>query len=59
MYDEKNNFGENRNSETGQNVTLRLDEHSDIGKNSEPASIFINFLNAGFAGKFQEDFQRK
>ena len=36
VYEGKCNCGENYISETGQNVTIRWDEHSDGGKNSEP-----------------------
>ena len=37
VYEGKCNCGENYFGETGRNVPLRWDEHSDIGKNSEPA----------------------
>ena len=39
VYDGKSNCGENYIDETGPNVTIRWDEHSDIGKNSESSLL--------------------
>ena len=43
MYKAKCNSGENYIGETGPNVTIRRDEHSDTGKNSEPAKHLNQF----------------
>ena len=43
VYQGKSNFGENYIIETGRNVTIRWDEHSDIDKNSEPAKYLNQF----------------
>ena len=43
VYHGKSNFGENYIIETGRNVTIRSDEHSDIDKNSEPAKYLNQF----------------
>ena len=45
--------------ETGRNVSVRSDEHSDVGKNSEPAKHFNQFPAYRFIGKFSEEFQTK
>ena len=37
VHERKCNCGENYIGKTGRNVTVRWDEHSNIGKNSEPA----------------------
>ena len=58
VYEGKCNYGKNYIGETGRNVTVRWDEHSDIGKNSEPAK-HLNFLNTDLTGKFSEEFQIK
>ena len=39
VYDGKCKCGETFNCETGRNVTVRWDEHNDIGKNSEPSIL--------------------
>ena len=39
VYDGKCNCGENYIGEAGPNVTIRWDEHSDIGKNSESSLL--------------------
>ena len=39
VYDGKCNCGENYIGETGPNVTIRWDKHSNIGKNSEPSLL--------------------
>ena len=54
VYERKTNYGENYIGETGWNIIIRWDEHSDIGKNSEPASTFINYLNTALTGKSLE-----
>ena len=59
MYEGKCNCGENYIGETGRNVTIRWDEHSDIDKHSEPESILNNSLNTDLTGKFLEEFQIK
>ena len=44
VYDGKCNCGQNYiGVETRQNVTIRRDEHSGIGKNSEPAKHLSQF----------------
>ena len=43
VYEGKCNCGKNYIGETGRNVTVRWDEHSDIGKNSEPAKHLNQF----------------
>ena len=43
MYEETRNCGENYIDETGQNVIIRWDEHSDIGKYSEPVKHLYQF----------------
>ena len=43
VYEGKCNCGENYIGETGRNVTIRWDEHSDIYKNSEPAKHIKQF----------------
>ena len=55
MYEGKCNFGENCIGETGRNVTIRWDEHSGIGKNSEPAK----HLNQFPAHRFNWEILRK
>ena len=37
LYEGKCNCDKNHIGETGPNITIRWDEHCDIGKNSEPA----------------------
>ena len=51
VYEGKYNCGENFVGETDQNVAIRWDEHSDIGKNSEPAKHFNQFLEYRFNWK--------
>ena len=51
VYEGKCNFGENSIGETGRNVTIRRDEHSDIGKNSEPAKHLNQFPTHRFNRK--------
>ena len=43
VYEETWNCGENYIDETGRNVTIRWDEHSDIAKNSEPVKHLYQF----------------
>ena len=43
VYEGKYNCGENYIGETGPNVTIRWDEHSDIVTNSEPAKHLYQF----------------
>ena len=59
VYEGKRNCGENYIGETGRNVTVRWDEHSDIGKNSEPAKHLNQFPEHRFNWKFSEEFQIK
>ena len=51
VYERKCNCGENYISETGRNITIRSDEHSDIGKNSEPAKHLNQFPEHRFNWK--------
>ena len=51
MYEGICNCGENYIGKTGQNVTIRWDEHGDIGKNSEPAKHYNQFLEHRFNWK--------
>ena len=51
MYEEKSNYGENYIGETGRIVTIRWDEHSDIGKNSDPAKHLNQFPEHRFSSK--------
>ena len=51
MYEGKCNCGENYFGETGRNVPLRWDEHSDIGKIQSQQNILINLLNTDLIGK--------
>ena len=51
VYEGKCNFGENCIGETRRNITLRWDEHSDIGKNSEPAKHLNQFPEHRFNWK--------
>ena len=51
VYEGKCNCGENYISETGQNVIVRWGEHSDIGKNSEPAKHLYQFPEHSFNWK--------
>ena len=44
VYEGKCNCGKNYIGETGRNVTVRWDEHSDIGKNSEPAKHLNQYI---------------
>ena len=48
VFEGKCNCGENYIGETGRNVSLRWDEHSDIGKNSEPAKHLNQFSEHRF-----------
>ena len=50
-YEGKCNYGKNYIGETGRNVTVRWDEHSDIGKNSEPAKHLNQFPEHRFNWK--------
>ena len=43
VYEGKCNCGENYTGETGRNVTIKWDEHSDIDKHSEPAKHIKQF----------------
>ena len=49
MYEEKSNCGENYIGETGRIVTIRWDEHSDIGKTSDPAKHLNQFPEHRFS----------
>ena len=49
VYQGKCNCGENYIAETGRNVTIRWDEHSDIYKNSEPAKQIKQFPEHRFS----------
>ena len=51
VYEAKCNSGENYIGETGPNVTIRRDEHSDTGKNSEPAKHLNQFPEHRFNRK--------
>ena len=51
VYKGKCNCGENYIGETGRNVTVRWDEHSDIGENSKPAKHFNQFPENRFNWK--------
>ena len=51
VHEEKCNCGENYIGETRQNVTIRGDEHCDIGKSSEPAKHLYEFLEHKFNWK--------
>ena len=50
-YEGKCNCGENYIGETGRNVTIRWDEHSDIDKDSEPAKHIKQFPEYRFNWK--------
>ena len=43
VYEGKCNCGENCIGKTGRNVTIKWDEHNDIGKNSGPAKQFMSY----------------
>ena len=51
VYEGKYNCSENCISETGRNVTIRWDEHSDIGKNLEAAKHRSQFPEHRFNWK--------
>ena len=51
VYEGKCNCGENYIGEAGWNVTVRWDEHSDIGKNSELAKHLNQFPEQRFNWK--------
>ena len=51
VYEGKCNCGENYIGETGRNVTIRWDEHSDIDKNSESAKHIKQFPEHRFNWK--------
>ena len=51
VYEGKCNCGENYISETGRNVPVRWDEHSDIGENSEPTTHLNQFPEHRFNWK--------
>ena len=51
VYEGKCNSDENYIGETGRNATIRWDEHSDIGKNSEPAKHLYQFPKHSFNKK--------
>ena len=51
VYEGKCNCGENYIGEKGQNVTVRWNEHCDIGKNSEPAKNLYQFPGHKFNWK--------
>ena len=51
VYEGKCNCGEKYIGETGRNVTVIWDEHSDIGKNSEPAKHLNQFPEQRFNWK--------
>ena len=51
MYEGKCNCGRNYIGETGRNVPVRWDEHSDIVKNSEPAKHLNQFPEHRFNWK--------
>ena len=55
VYEWKCNCGKNYIGETGRNVTIRWDQHSDIGKNSEPTK----YLNQFSEHRFNWTFLRK
>ena len=50
-YEGKCNYGDNYIGETGRNVTIRWDDNSDIGKNSEPAKHLNQFPEHRFNWK--------
>ena len=56
VYEGNCNFGKIDISEIGQNVTIRWDEHSDIGKSQSQKSNFINSLNTDLIEKFFKKF---
>ena len=51
VYEGKCNCGENYIGETGRNVTVRWDEHSNVGKNSGPAKHLNQFPEHRFTWK--------
>ena len=51
VYEGKCNCDENYIGETGRNVHVRWDEHSDVGKNSEPAKHLNQFSEHRFNWK--------
>ena len=51
MYEGKCNCGKKYIGETGRNVTIRWDEHGDVGKNSEPAKHLYQFPEHSFKSK--------
>ena len=59
VYEGKCNCGENYISETGQNVTIRWDKHSDGGKSSEPAKYPNQFPEPRFNWKILRRGQNK
>ena len=52
VYEWKCNCGKNYIGEKGRNVTIRWDQHSDIGKNSEPTKYLNQFPEPRFNWKF-------
>ena len=59
MYEETCYCGENYIGETGQMVTVRWNENSDIGKNSEPANHVNQFVEQRFNGKILRSIPNK
>ena len=59
MHEEKCNRGEYYIGVADQNVTIRWDEHCELGKNSQPAKHFCRFPDQDLTGKFSEEFQLK
>ena len=51
VYEGKCNYDENYIGETGRNVTIKWDEHSDIDENSEPAKHIKQFPEHRFNWK--------
>ena len=53
------NCGKNYIGETGRNVTIRSDEHSDRGKDSEPAKHLYQFPEHRFNRKVSRRVSNK
>ena len=59
VYEGKCNCDENYIGETGQNVAIRWDKHSDIGKNSEPTNHLYQFSKHSFNWRILERIPNK
>ena len=59
VYERKSNYGKNHIGETGWNIMIKWDEHSDIDKHSEPAKHFYQLPAHSFNRKILRRFLNK